>query len=43
MDAKIEFYAKKHVYRLILSSVGLKIADFGPGPLESTLKWGDIP
>ncbi len=28
-DAKIEFYAKKHVYRLILSSVGLKIADLG--------------
>ena len=27
MDAKIEFYAKKHVYRLILSSVGLKIAE----------------
>ena len=27
MDAKIEFYAKKHVQRLILSSVGLKIAE----------------
>ena len=27
MDAQIEFYVKKHVYRLILSSVGPKIAN----------------
>ena len=33
MDAKMEFHAKKNVYRLILSSAELTIAETGLGYL----------